>query len=427
MTIQYQEYHGIQLAQGAELRNAVVERLVVDPSPVEVGRSWFNTTEGLYKFSTVDGTGALVIRVFATAEDLTAAISAASAAVAAEQARAEGVEAGLRSDLNNEASRAQAAESGLSSDITAETSRATTAEAGLQTAIDNETARATAAEGVLTAAVSAEEVRAKAAEAALGVRIDNVLANVDPAAIDSISELLNAFQVADASLTTAISNLSSSAASALAQEVAAREAADLALQGNISAEEAARINAISGVQADLATEIANRTSAVAGVQSNLNDEIAARIAGDSALDARVTTVEGQVNGKIGDLTSLNTTDKSTLVAAVNEVLADVDSETAARIAAVSAEAAAREAGDAAIRNDFNGKRKTFTSGSAALEHTFAHNFNTNEIGITLWVQRDDGKFYNDQAATQQFDVNTLKVYFTSARNIKLVVEDFSAI
>ena len=51
-----------------------------------------------------------------------------------------------------------------------------------------------------SAAVSAEQARAEAAEAALGVRIDNVISNADPASLDSLSELLTAYQAADSSL-----------------------------------------------------------------------------------------------------------------------------------------------------------------------------------------------------------------------------------
>jgi len=427
MTIQYQEYHGIQLAQGAELRNAVVERLVSDPSPVEVGRSWFNTTEKAYKYSTTDATGALIIRTFTSKEALDAAVSALNSSIASEAARAIAAESALQASLTSETSRATTAEGALQTSLNSEISRATGAETVLQSNIAAEAARAISAEGVLTSNLSAEAIRATAAEAALGVRVDNVISNINPTALDSISELLTAFQAADSDIYSALNTMATNAASALASEVTARGVAEAGLQSNINSEAATRASAISAAQTALSNEATARAAQDTVLEGLIDSESAARESADDDLDARVTTVESQVNGKIGDLTTLNTVAKNTVVASINEVLAGVNSEVAARSAAISNEIAARTAADTAIRTDFNSRRKTFTSVSAALEHSFAHNFNSNEIGITLWVKRDDGKFYNDQAAVQQFDANTLKVYFTSARDIKLVVENYSAI
>lgn len=427
MTIAYQEFHGIQLAQGAEFKNLVAERLAVDPSPVEVGRSWFNTTDKQFKFSTVDSTGALIVRSFATAEDMAVEVAARIAAVSAETTRAMGVEAGLSSDLTSEATRAAGVEAGLRTDLTSEAARAAGIEAGLRADLTTEISDRQADIAVVTAAVAAEAVLARAAESALNVRVDNVIANIDPVALDSLSELLTAFQASDSDLTASIAALSTAASSANATESAARTAADLALQVNIDTEASTRAAAIVSAQAALASEVSARGVAEAALQSAITDEVSARTSAVTALDGRVSTVEGQVNGKIGDLVDLTTTVKTNIVAAIDEVVALVSTEVATREAAMTAEVSARSAADVAIRSDFNARRKTFTSGSAVLEHTFSHGFNSNEIGVTLWVKRDDGKYYNDTAAVQQLDVNTLKVYFTSARNIKLVVEDFSAI
>lgn len=67
-------------------------------------------------------------------------------------------------------------------------------------------------------------------------------------------------------------------------------------------------------------------SALKVTNDNLAQESADRVAGDDALDGRLTTVEGQVNGKIGDLTTLTTDAKDSLVLAINEVDAHIDTE-----------------------------------------------------------------------------------------------------
>lgn len=112
--------------------------------------------------------------------------------------------------------------SAIESDITAIESAATTL-AG----------RVTSAESGLSSEIS----RATAAEAALGTRIDNVLSNVDGAALDSLTEVVSAFQAADSNLNGAITSLASSASSDLAAETSAREAADSALDSRLTSAE----------------------------------------------------------------------------------------------------------------------------------------------------------------------------------------------
>lgn len=66
-------YHGITLASGAYIENLNVEQLVSDPVPVSAGRVWYNTTDKVFRQSTLNAGGAVVVRTFATAEDLVAA------------------------------------------------------------------------------------------------------------------------------------------------------------------------------------------------------------------------------------------------------------------------------------------------------------------------------------------------------------------
>ena len=96
----------------------------------------------------------------------------------------------------------------------------------------------------------------------------------------------------------------------------------------------------------LAQEISDRESAVtaeetARIAADTAEETA-RIAGDDALDARVTTVEEQVNGKIGELSTLTNTDNDTGLVAENivDAINDVDADLSAEVSrATGAEAA----------------------------------------------------------------------------------------
>ena len=58
----FQKAHGLTIAQNGYIENMVCESLSSDPSVVEAGRLWFNETEKLFKFSTLDGGGGVIVR-----------------------------------------------------------------------------------------------------------------------------------------------------------------------------------------------------------------------------------------------------------------------------------------------------------------------------------------------------------------------------
>ena len=234
------------------------------------------------------------------------------------------------------------------------------------------------------------------------------------------------------------------------------------LEQGLSAEAAARTAAVT-------TEANARTAADTGLQnsidgltSDLATEVAARKAADTALDGRVSTVEGQVNGKIGDLTTLTTDAKSTIVGAVNELDAHVDAEVARAQAAeqqlttdllaeisrakaaetalsasvaqvvagqtaVADEASARAAADSAIRSDVNAGKFVFVASSAALTHTVQHNLNTSPVLVSVYTEGDDGKFRNDIVAVEETNNNTITIGLTESRKVKVAVMSLAAI
>ena len=117
----------------------------------------------------------------------------------------------LQTDLAAETVSRQSGDTSNSNLITAEVNNRVSGDQALQNNIDAEAVTARAAESSNASAIQAEETarisavaseqsRAEAAEAALGVRIDNVLSNSDASALDSLSELLTAYQAADSSL-----------------------------------------------------------------------------------------------------------------------------------------------------------------------------------------------------------------------------------
>jgi hypothetical protein len=174
-------------------------------------------------------------------------------AVAAEETRAEGQEAAIRSEF-------AAADTALHTTISAEIAAADTA---LHTTISAE----------IDGDVEVEKLRAEAAEAALGVRIDNVLENLDSAAIDSFTEVVTAFVDADSNLETSITNLSTAAAADRALIRSEFAAADTALKGDASAdydtlgklEDKIQENATS-----ISNEVSNREAADDALQTTID-------------------------------------------------------------------------------------------------------------------------------------------------------------
>ena len=116
--------------------------------------------------------------------DLQAQIYSNDADIAALQSRAGTIEA----DYATQAS------------LNAEIARATTAEGVNAQAISDEETRATAAEQANASAIAQEVLDRQTADAALQSQIDFIEQNTDPAALDSLTEIVAAFQGADSSI-----------------------------------------------------------------------------------------------------------------------------------------------------------------------------------------------------------------------------------
>lgn len=97
----------------------------------------------------------------------------------------------------------------------------------IATAKGEEQSRALAAEASLETAIATERSRAMGVEQSLSTALNYVISNVDAGAIDSLVEIVNAFQTADGSLQGAISNLTLGEQSrALAAEASLQSAID---------------------------------------------------------------------------------------------------------------------------------------------------------------------------------------------------------
>lgn len=220
-------FHGVTLANNSWIENLHVERLTADPVPAQPGRLWFNTTDKLFKYSTLDAGGAVIVRAFTSSEELVSEVTRIeglissetasriagdnnnATAIAAEVARAQAAEADLVADLAAEEAARIAGDATNAAAIAAETTRAQAAEASLTADIAAEAAARAAADTALQAEIDAEEVRAQAAEAALTTRIaaeETARAAADTAQTAAIATEVARAQAAEAALQTAINN-----------------------------------------------------------------------------------------------------------------------------------------------------------------------------------------------------------------------------
>lgn len=136
-------------------------------------------------------------------------------------------------------------------------------------------------ESSLQSSVNAEQSARIAADQSLQSQINNILNNVDPAALDSLSEVVAAFQEADSDLSGTIISLTNTITGNLNTEITARQSADSNLLSQINEEVTSRAAAISN-------EASARLSADQSLQSSLNSEITRATGVESSLQAQIS-------------------------------------------------------------------------------------------------------------------------------------------
>jgi hypothetical protein len=239
----------------------------------------------------------------------------------------------LEAELQTEEQARIDGDSQLAASLESEVSRATSSEEALDSKIDQEISDR-------SQAMSAEESARISGDENLQNQINNILSNVDPEALDSLTEIVSAFQGADSDLQGAISALSTSAASALAQEVSDRQEADQVLQSSIDAEASAReandqqlAQAISTVGASVTNETLNRmdadsalSSQIDSVSQNLSVEVLNRENADFQLSTQISVLESSLLQKIEDEEDRATLVEEDLQNQINSIISNVDPE-----------------------------------------------------------------------------------------------------
>lgn len=352
----YLEFHGIKLANGATIANFVVEKLATAPATLEAGRNWYNTTTNKYEFVKYNGTE-LVVESVSTASELAQLVDAFKADLAS---TVSGKGTGLvgfvgQTGANGEFSVA----AGTTENAIKSIVNATDAE------IKNRKNAVQASKDELSAATGATKVGYEGKAGANGVI--TVAAGTVKESIDSLVTQID----------SELNSLGNDALSKITlddQTVASKVTfgGDIVIEGDISvlgerfiiegnvvelgdniillnrdvlpdatpvADAGLQVN--RGIRGTLdfiiwdesakqtvAPSITIATEANVELGIEIGDEVVtmSRVvlgvefdAFDTEVSNRLQVVEDQVNGKIGDLTTLHTEAKDSLVNAINEV------------------------------------------------------------------------------------------------------------
>jgi hypothetical protein len=225
--------------------------------------------------------------------------------------------------------------------------------------------------GGVQSSLDAEVTARQTAVSDLSSRVDAIVSNTDVAALDSLSEVVTAFQQADSDLNGAISALGTSATSALGAEVTRAQAAEAELASDISDEEDARIAADNLLAADItnltsrantndtrSTSIETAAGIVEGRVSEAESDIVAIENAATTLTGRVSTLESDLASEVSraedaeaELESDLADEVSRAQAAEAQLTSDLAAEVTARAAAVSSEQTRAEAAESALADD----------------------------------------------------------------------------
>lgn len=256
----------------------------------------------------------------------------ATRATAAESALAGDI-AVLRTDLDTEVEDRAMANSVLQANLDSAVSDLQTANANLEALLNTEISTRDTAVNTVQNNLDTETQARIDGDTNLQSQINNIVSNIDPAALDSLTEIVDAFQAADGSLTATVGALQTSLTTGLNNEILARlnadsalntkfETADTTLQDNIDAEASARQTRDSELETSIdnvnsnVTALTSRVTAVETdkadityVDSAITDAIAAIPAVDFtgyATETYVdTAVSNLVNSAPGALDTLN--------------------------------------------------------------------------------------------------------------------------
>lgn len=175
-------------------------------------------------------------------------------------------------------------------------------------------------------------------------RIDFIISNTDSAALDSLAEIVSAFQTADNNINNAITTLANTAATNLQAEIDRATAAENQLRTDLTSETTARQNAdqaintrIDGIDISIASleshtttiasDLASLTTSVGNLQTDFSNALVDIESEITDLNTKIFNVENSVSGLQTSVTTL-ATDLNTFSASVNTSISQINTSIA---------------------------------------------------------------------------------------------------
>ena len=480
-------YHGITLAQNAYVQNLHVEILTEDPVPVSAGRIWYNSTAKVFKQSTLDGSGAVVVRTYATKEELDAAVAALrtdinsyiTANVGTINSRID-TEVGnlvtsissnvstLRTDIN---SYITANVGTINSRIDTEVGNLVTALSGNVTAVRNDIAsnigNVNTTIGTLSSLDTADKssiVNAinslKSQVGSLGSAF-NYVGTVNGGATTgeaydlatlaaSGKDTGDYYKVATAGYfkigaggtpfyanlndglvwnsvggVDKIDNTDSSVSSGDADFISVTGSADTGFSVNVGAVFAGRV---STLESGLTSEINRATAEEGNIRTALSANVSTlRTDINSYITANVGTINSRIDTEVGNLVTALSGNVSTINGTIGNLQALTTSTKGNVVAALNEINSFVAGGTQDVRDDYNATIWTYASNAAATSHTLTHNLNSQFVDFGVMIQRGDGSWYNDIASIQLTNNNSATLYLSTALNVRVIARSAASI
>tara|TARA_B100001094_G_scaffold181829_1_gene176196 strand:+ start:12293 stop:15394 length:3102 start_codon:yes stop_codon:yes gene_type:complete len=273
MSNKYIKFHGIKLADNSVIESLRIEQVAADPTPAAAGRLWYNTTQKVFKFSSLDGSDQVVVRQAVTLTEMTAAIAAETANRIA--------------DVNAEESARQTADAAIQSELDATQSGAGLASDGSLTShsgtnyIDSATTLK-GTDALLDAAIKAVSDEVNTGQSGTGLNSDgSYTADGSSNYITTATTLKNADSLLDAQI-----KVNADAITAEATSRASADSANATSIGNVQSELDATQSG-AGLAASGAYSANGSATYISGASSLAN--------ADDLLDAAVAAVQSEVD------------------------------------------------------------------------------------------------------------------------------------
>ena len=273
MSNKYIKFHGIKLADNSVIESLRIEQVAADPTPAAAGRLWYNTTDKVFKFSSLDGSDQVVVRQAVSLQEMTSAIAVETAARVA--------------DVNAEESARQSADAAIQSELDATQTGAGLAADGSLTAhsgtnyIDSATTLK-GTDALLDAAIKAVSDEINTSQSGTGLNSDgSYTADGSSNYITTATSLKNADSLLDAQI-----KVNADAITAEASSRASADSANATSIGNVQSElDATQTGA--GLGAGGAYSANGATTYLTGATS--------LVSADEALDSAVASVQSELD------------------------------------------------------------------------------------------------------------------------------------